>query len=53
VAEVTADDLEEQQLLYLSLTEVEQALLTQQFRVLGWTTAVALGLLYLRRQDEL
>jgi ADP-ribose pyrophosphatase len=52
VAEVTADDLEEQQLLYLSRAELEQALLAQKFKVLSWTSAVALGLLYLRKQDE-
>ena len=53
VAEITADDLEEQELLYLSRAELEQALSTQQFKVLSWTTTVALGLHYLRRQDEL
>jgi ADP-ribose pyrophosphatase len=53
IAPITADDLEEQQLIYLSRTELEQALMTQQFKVLSWTTAVALGLLYLRRQNEI
>lgn len=53
VAEIIADDLEEQQLLYLSRAELEEALIAQQFKVLSWTTGVALGLLYLRRQDEI
>ena len=52
VAEISADDLEEQELLYLSPAEVEQALLAQQFKVISWTTAVALSLHYLRRQNE-
>jgi ADP-ribose pyrophosphatase len=53
IAEITADDLEEQQLLSLSRVELEEALVAHRFRVLGWTAGVALGLLYLRRQDEI
>ena len=44
VAEPNADDLEEQQLLYLSRAEVEKALATGQFKVLAWATVMALAL---------
>ncbi len=45
--ERTADDLEEQELLLLSRAEVEAALWAGEFRVLGWTTVIALALLHL------
>ncbi len=44
VAEIRADDLEEQQLLHLSRAEVEAALVAGEFKVLAWGTVVALGL---------
>ena len=44
VAETQADDLEEQELLYLSRSEVEAALAAGQFKVLPWTALVALAL---------
>jgi ADP-ribose pyrophosphatase len=47
VAEPIADDLEEQQLIRLSRTEVETALSGGEFKVLPWTTVVALALQYL------
>jgi ADP-ribose pyrophosphatase len=47
VAEITADDLEEQELIYMSRAEVETALAAGQFKVLAWTTAVALALLWM------
>jgi ADP-ribose pyrophosphatase len=46
----TADDLEEQKLLYFSRTELDQALAKGEFKVLAWQTTVALGL---RRLDEI
>jgi len=46
MAEPCADDLEEQQLIRLSRTEVETALSDGEFKVLPWTTAVALALQY-------
>lgn len=49
VAEANADDLEEQQLLRLSPTEIEAALIANEFRVLPWATAAALALLHMRR----
>jgi ADP-ribose pyrophosphatase len=44
VAEVLADDLEEQQLLHLSRAEVELALRTGEFKVLSWAAVMALAL---------
>lgn len=51
VAEVEADDLEEQELLRLSRSEMEAALAAGEFKVLPWATGVALALLYLYRED--
>lgn len=45
VAERTADDLEEQQLMQLTRGEVEEALRAGQFKILAWAANVALGLL--------
>jgi ADP-ribose pyrophosphatase len=39
-----ADDLEEQELLLLSRSEVEMALTRGEFKVLAWTAALALSL---------
>ena len=47
VDEVRADNLEEQQLLQLSRSEIEAALTAGEFKVLAWATVVALGLRYL------
>jgi ADP-ribose pyrophosphatase len=46
VSQPQADDLEEQQLLLLSRSEIEAALQSGQFKVLPWTTIIALSLLY-------
>jgi ADP-ribose pyrophosphatase len=43
-----ADDLEEQELLHLTRTEVETALNTGEFKVLAWPTVMALALLRLK-----
>ena len=45
VAEPDADDLEEQELLHLSRSEIGAALAAGEFKVLPWTTVVALALL--------
>jgi ADP-ribose pyrophosphatase len=45
VAERNADDLEEQELLFLSRADVEAALAAGEFKVLPWTAIVALALL--------
>ncbi|GIV96754.1 MAG: NUDIX hydrolase [Herpetosiphonaceae bacterium] len=50
VTERSADDLEEQELLLLSYEEVKAALLAGEFKVLGWTTAVALVLITLAEE---
>jgi ADP-ribose pyrophosphatase len=47
VTRPNADDLEEQELLYLNPSEVEAALATGEFKVLPWATVVALALLHL------
>ena len=51
VAEITADDLEEQELLLLTRGEIETALANAEFKVLCWTANVALALLHMKRGD--
>jgi 8-oxo-dGTP pyrophosphatase MutT (NUDIX family) len=46
VAAIAADDLEEQELLHLSRSEVKRALLSGEFKVLPWMAAMALALHY-------
>lgn len=48
VQPIHADDLEEQELLLLTRSEVEAALAAGEFKVLPWSSCVALGLLALR-----
>lgn len=50
VAEIDADDLEEQQLLHLTLEDVETALLNGEFKIMPWAFNVALALLHLKGQ---
>jgi ADP-ribose pyrophosphatase len=50
VAEVDADDLEEQQLLLLSRAEIEVALAEGEFKLLPWAAIVALTLFHLDRK---
>lgn len=45
IAAPVADDLEEQQIVRLSRAEMQQALLTGEFKVLAWAAIVALALL--------
>jgi len=52
VTEPHSDDLEEQELLYLSRAEVEEALSRGEFKVLSWAANVALALHYLRGLDK-
>jgi ADP-ribose pyrophosphatase len=52
VAEVRADDLEEQQLLHLSRPEVEAALAAGDFKVLAWAAVVALGLRHMQSEQR-
>lgn len=44
VAEIEADDLEEQELLHLSRMEVEAALAVGEFKLLAWAAVMALTL---------
>lgn len=44
VAEPDSDDLEEQELVYLSRSEIEDALAAGEFKVLPWVATVALAL---------
>lgn len=52
VAEPDADDLEEQELLLLDRAEVEAGIASGEFKSLPWVAAVAVALLYLRREDK-
>jgi ADP-ribose pyrophosphatase len=47
-----ADDLEQQELLQLSRTELEEALDQGEFKVLAWAALVALGLRYLEKNGR-
>ena len=52
VAEPDADDLEEQELLHLSRPEIEAALAAGEFKLLPWTTVVALALLAIKDWED-
>ncbi len=47
VGEIIADDLEEQEIIKLSRAELMQSLLDGEFKVLSWSTAVALALFHI------
>lgn len=46
VGEIIADDLEEQEIVTLSRNEMMQALMNGDFKVLSWSTVVALSLFH-------
>jgi ADP-ribose pyrophosphatase len=48
VTEPNSDDLEDQELLFLSRNEVEDALNAGEFKILAWSAVVAMSLNYLR-----
>ena len=48
VTEPNSDDLEDQELLFLSRSELENALNAEKFKVLAWSAVVAMSLNYLR-----
>ncbi len=48
VAEPAADDLEEQQIIFLSRAQLEAAVMAGEFRVLAWAAAAAFALARLR-----
>lgn len=47
-----SDDLEDQELQFLSRVELEKALRDGEFKILAWTTVVALSLSYLENLDK-
>jgi len=54
VAEPNADDLEEQELLYLSRSEVENAVASGEFKILAWQMVMVMALWHLdgmRKQE--
>jgi len=51
VGESHSDDLEEQELLYLSQAEVEEALARGEFKALSWAANVALALQHLSKRS--
>jgi ADP-ribose pyrophosphatase len=51
-AQPNADDLEDQELLHLEQAELRAGLASGQFKVLAWTTAVALTLLFKEREAD-
>jgi ADP-ribose pyrophosphatase len=52
VAEPNSDDLEEQELLSLTRSEMETALKAGEFKVLAWSTVVAMSLSYLNDSEN-
>ena len=52
VSEPDADDLEEQEIVYLSRAEIETAIADGEFKSLPWAAVVALGLLHLNREEK-
>ncbi|MDH5507073.1 MAG: NUDIX hydrolase [Anaerolineae bacterium] len=51
VAEPNSDDLEDQQLLFLTRSEIENALHAGEFNILAWSAVVAMSLNYLDAND--
>jgi hypothetical protein len=52
VQPIDADDVEEQELLLLTVDQLESALVEGQFRVLPWTANVALAILQMKRHTR-
>jgi ADP-ribose pyrophosphatase len=48
VGKLIHDDLEEMELVELTIEEVEQKLLQGEVKVMGWVAMIAMGLLYLK-----
>ncbi len=47
VEKASSDDLEEQEMLFLSKEELQAALLAGEFKIASWTATIALALVYL------
>ena len=52
VAEPNSDDLEDQELLFLSRDEIEKALYAGEFKILAWSAVVAMSLNYLNASEN-
>jgi 8-oxo-dGTP pyrophosphatase MutT (NUDIX family) len=52
VAEPNSDDLEDQELLFLSRDEIEKALYAGEFKILAWSAVVAISLNYLNASEN-
>ena len=52
VTQPDSDDLEDQELVSLSKTELENALMMGDFKVLAWSAVVAMGLNYLNAKEK-
>ena len=52
VAEPNSDDLEDQELLFLSRDEIEKALYAGEFKILAWSAVVAMSLHYLNASEN-
>ena len=52
VMEASADDLEEQTLLYLDRPEVEMALARGEVKVISWAASMTMALLYLNMESK-
>jgi 8-oxo-dGTP pyrophosphatase MutT (NUDIX family) len=50
VSEPHSDDLEQQELLFLDMEQVEQAIAEGGFKVITWTACVALALLHIKAE---
>ena len=53
VAEPDSDDLEDQELLFLTRAELEAALQAGEFKVLAWSAVVAMALNYLKYYNKM
>jgi len=52
-AEPVNDDLEEQEMVFLSLDEIDTALSKGEFKILSWTALISLSLRYLKKENLL
>lgn len=52
VAKPNSDDLEDQELLFLTRSELENALQAGEFKILAWSAVVAMSLNYLRISES-
>jgi hypothetical protein len=52
VAEPDSDDLEDQELLFLTRDEIETALLAGEFKIVAWSAAVSLSLNYISASER-